>query len=221
MSNVALKLLVGIVGLAAGESYAFVVDGGMEITARQTYVIGAGSSVTYTPPLGLVVSGPSSDEPSQPQTYTLTGRFDIEFYRYWWRSEISMDGGTLEDTTEQFWAQLISTELYGAESLPEFDLPRFSLQVIGDTLYGNSGPCFGPMPPNTYCTGFSTGLPSELTGIFQGQALQLDGLTPAGLFWGAGYSYHINAVAAVPLPSTLALLVSGVAGLLGWRRRTA
>ncbi|WP_168183848.1 hypothetical protein [Methylocaldum sp. SAD2] len=116
MSNVALKLLVGIVGLAAGESYAFVVDGGMEITARQTYVIGAGSSVTYTPPLGLVVSGPSSDEPSQPQTYTLTGRFDIEFYRYWWRSEISMDGGTLEDTTEQFWAQLISTELYGAES---------------------------------------------------------------------------------------------------------
>jgi hypothetical protein len=62
------------------------------------------------------------------------------------------------------------------------------------------------------------GFPSGVTGVFQGETLQLDGQIPTGPLWGQGYSYHINAIAAVPLPATLVLLASGVAGLLGWGR---
>jgi hypothetical protein len=63
--------------------------------------------------------------PSPSETYEFTGRFDVEFYRYWWRYETPVDGGTFEDTSEEFWARLINTDLHGAESLPEFDLPSF------------------------------------------------------------------------------------------------
>ncbi|CAI8903892.1 hypothetical protein [Methylocaldum szegediense] len=74
------------------------------------------------------------------------------------------------------------------------------------------------MGPDTYCTGYSTLFSSWLTGIFDEETLQLDGQTPTGPIWGEGYSYHINAAAAVPLLGALVLLASGVVGLFGWGR---
>lgn len=226
MSNkwLCLRIFAGIVGLAAaGEGYAAVVDSGVELTSKQTYLIGAGSTVTHTPSSIVIIDGSSTDQPTplppQPQTYELTGKFDIEVYRYWWQYETSPGGGTAEYT--ELWAALTNAELHGAESLAGFELPHFLMRFSGENLIGSDGPCSGPMGPDTYCTGFSNGFPSSVSGTLQDDALQLDGWIPHGFYVSEGYSYHINAVAAVPLPPAFALLASSIVALLGWSRRYA
>ncbi|QSA96927.1 hypothetical protein [Methylococcus sp. EFPC2] len=225
MSNVSFGIWAGIVGLVAvGDGYAATVDGGVELTSTRTYVIGEGSSVTYTPAPVFGFYDPSTGAPPpaqpQPQTYALSGRFNVEFYRYWWTSlPPDAESGATPYTTEEPWARLKNAELHGAESLAGFALPNFLLRVIGAELSGDSGPCSFPSGPDTYCSGWSTGNTSGLTGTVQEHALQLNGWIPTGVNVTEGYSYHINAVESVPLPPSLTLMAGGLAGLIGWSRR--
>lgn len=128
-----------------------------------------------------------------------------------------------------------------------FNLPTFLTfyQPSGEISY-DGGPCasdpfFGPVPPGWYCSGFTNGIPPSLSGTFDGNTLDIQGVS-GGLvpllitqysgedppvidasFYPQNYSAYSYRIVAnsVPEPDTLPLALLGIALLMISRCRSS
>ncbi len=191
-----------------------VVDSGVDVITQRYTIDTANSQILYNT-REIVFDIEDSSGQTQ-QTFELAGSFDVQFQRHWWRyyqsGDVTGSQGTFEFISN--WLEF-SNPLLEAEDLPaDFVFPTFNIRTNNVSFEGNNGPCSMPFGPNTYCTGFSTGSLSVLSGTLEDGLLILDGSQPMN---SGVYTYHLEAT-SVPLPGAWLLFVS-MLGVLGWMRK--
>jgi hypothetical protein len=148
--------------------------------------------------------------------HQLSGTLLLETLVFEW--DQSPPGTPISPPIVETWLRFTEASLALDPSDPGFPFPLFMLSRLqGTSFSGTNGPCDGPFPPGTLCSGFSTGLPDSMAGSFDGSRLVLDGSTGHS-FSGPYYTFHIEAV-ATPLPAAGVLLLSAIPLLGGLARR--
>lgn len=204
--------------LTVNPASALVVDSGVDTTVV-TYVFGAGSTATYHPSSLIIIGDPSGQGNPQEETRNISGGFEVEFSHYWWQYTLGDSAGSTA-ITDQYWLRLANPVVAGVSDWAGFALFGSQMQSIGNdysNLYGDSGACFSPRGPDTYCTGVNNGALSQISGGLVNGLLTLDGTIPLDSFGGSYYAYHLEA-SPVPIPAAAVLYGSALAGLALLRR---
>ncbi len=192
---------------------ASVVNSGVETTTA-SYVFGERSTATYHQSAYWVFDGGNFYSVSPPdEVRNISGSFDVEFSHYWWEYTLGYPDGSTA-ITDQYWMTLENSTVTGVSDWSAFSLFVSQIRSQGNdysSLSGDTSPCSMPMGPDTYCTGFSIGSISSITGGLTGGLLNLNGAIPLG-YSGDTYTYHLEAV-PVPIPATGILWGSALAGL--------
>lgn len=188
---------------------------GIETVTKHFVIDGSVSTVTHDP--GLVFFfGDNPPPPPQPQSYAISGEFDANFSRYWWRYFLDGDINGTQGSfiSEQNWLTFSNANIVGDISPSGFQFPNYFVYVDGSELSGNEGPCNFPFDPNTSCSGNINGPIASLAGLLENRRISLQGFMPiadGNLFEGFGYNIQAN---TIPEPGILMLLLSGLGGLL-------
>lgn len=206
--------VVMAVFMAGPASAVIIVDSGVDSVTKHFVIDGAVSTVTHNPGMSFF------DQPTA-QTYAISGGFDASFSRHWWKyfldGDVSGSQGTFLFSED--WLTFGNATVLGNTSPSGFAFPTYFVRVDGSSLSGDEGPCSFPFGPDTYCSGFSSGPIASLTGVYEDGSISLQGSMPivgGNLFEEFLYGIVAN---SVPEPGMLALLLSGIAGLLFTRRR--
>ncbi len=195
-----------------------------------SYSIGSNGQLVQTPTL------PTWQTEWNRATFSLSGSFEgITEWSPW-----TPGVGHFTISQGNFIVALPSPEAFNPISIFTFDKPTGS-------VYYDSGPCShdpfsGPIPGLWLCSGWSTGIPASLSGMFDGNTLNIEGSTGGnytsfifstyvGLTPPASvdtnnfpqfqpYEYKIVAN-AVPEPGTIPLILIGIAAVVqvGNRRK--
>lgn len=174
----------------------------------QSYVIDVAQSTISYNPGGISFDPNGGSTYSSATTYNVSGTFTVNFDHYSWSNPSD-------------WMHFTNSTII-ANGLPSgFELPKFESQMISSTQFsGYDAACSGPMPANTYCTGFNTGGSiSNVSGQIEGGKILFNGYQSNALYtYGGGYTYNIVA-SAVPLPAAFWLFASAL-GFFGIRTKT-
>ncbi|HMU89956.1 MAG TPA: hypothetical protein PKC34_08795 [Pseudomonadales bacterium] len=244
--NLVATILSASLIMVTDQALSSVVESGVETTVRHYVVLGAESTVTYHPGVVMVVmnqppvifhfvpdsESAATNNPGQPvtgdssgngfsgpETRNVSGSFDAEFSRYWWKYDL---GGTGHSAvlSEQYGLRLLNANLTGGADWTELPLFGFSM-VSGGGSYasfsGYSSPCpLFPVGPNDHCSGFSLGPISSASGGLLDGKMTLNGVIHLGTD-NSYYSYDLVA-SPVPIPSSIWLFGSLMAGVTFLRK---
>jgi hypothetical protein len=151
--NLVATILSASLIMVTDQALSSVVESGVETTVRHYVVLGAESTVTYHPGVVMVVmnqppvifhfvpdsESAATNNPGQPvtgdssgngfsgpETRNVSGSFDAEFSRYWWKYDL---GGTGHSAvlSEQYGLRLLNANLTGGADWTE--LPLFGLSM--------------------------------------------------------------------------------------------
>ena len=175
--NMTVLAVAGL--LTLNQASASVVDSGVDTTVIR-YVFGAGSTATYHRSALFNIGDPSGQGNPQEETRNISGGFKVELSRYWWQYTLGDPAGSTA-ITDQYWLRLAKPVVAGVSDWADFALFGSPMQSTGNdysNLYGDSGACFLPTGPDTYCTGFNNGALSKISGGLVNGLLTLDGTIP-------------------------------------------
>lgn len=128
--------------------------------------------------------------------FTLSGSFSATVSNFWW--DYFLDGDLLgtqgrfryEANTIRF----SNPALVGAITPAGFELPTFAAVLVDGQFGGSDGPCPVPLPPDSYCTGFSMPPIASFSGELTTNGVALTGFDTSGSGFGR-FSYAIVATA--------------------------
>lgn len=214
--NTILRVMAILGLIASNPAKAVIVTGfGVDTVTRQFVIDGSLSSVTHNP--GFNFGGP----PQSAQSYAISGTFNANFSRYWWSYFLDGDTNGSQGTfiDNQSWLTFSNANIVGNVFPAGFSLPGYFLSVVGSSIYGDDGPCFGPRAPDTYCSGWTNGPLASVSGQFVNGSMSIQGSLPiSGGDWFENFSYDIQA-RAIPEPGMPMLFVGGFVALFLVRRR--
>lgn len=210
--------IVALVGLFTTNSAgaAIITDFGIDTITKHFVIDSSVSTLTHDP--GLVFSSDDAPPP-EPQSYAISGDFDVNFYRYWWSYYLDGDVNGTQGSFifEQNGLTFNNANIVGDISTSGFQFPNYFVSENGSTFYGDNAAC-GPLPPDSYCSGVSIGSISSVSGLFENGRISLQGtmFIEGGNYY-ENFSYNIQAN-AIPEPGVLILLIIGLGGILVMRR---
>jgi hypothetical protein len=156
----------------------------------------------------------------------LAGSFDLLLTTYVWDEDYF--GNPVANPSSETWVSFRDPAVAALDANLLVDL-ALSARLSGDQFAGDNGPCSFPMDPWTYCSGWSTGYLSSMSGTLTGASIVLNGVFPEPGFWSTGTTtYTINGTVdpardlnAVPTPAPFLLLIPALATLPRLRTRRA
>lgn len=205
----------------ASSSWSAVIDSGVETSVKK-FVLAPGSTVSLVHDFGTVRFdglGNTFKGGDVRETRNVAGSFDVEFSRHWWEYEL-IGGRGATAIKEGYWVRLLDLVLTGVESWSNVTL--FSRYIASrDATYAELYNSFGcsfhyPRFRTDISLCIEIGTFDQIRGGLSGSSLTLDGII-SGAAPDNDYKYRIVAT-AVPLPATVWMLVSALAGLVGFNR---
>lgn len=230
--------------MVADQAFPAVVDFGIDTTVRHYVVLSSESTVTYHPgivvledpfvfhfipdpgnavvdhPSESITVNPSQNGLSRSETRNVSGTFDADFLRYWWKYDLGDPDHSIV-LSEQYGVRFFNASLTGGTDWTGLPLLGFSMRSEGKghaSFSWYSGPCQSfPVWPNEHCSGMAYGSTSSASGeLFDGK-MTLNGVIYIDVY-NSYYAYNLVA-SLVPVPSAIWLFGPLMAGFAFSMRR--
>ena len=113
---------------------AIITDSGIDTIQNHFVIDSSVSTVTHDP--GLVFVGDDAPPPPEPQSYAISGDFDVNFYRYWRSYYLDGDVNGTQGSFiyEQNWLTFNNANIVDDISPSGFQFPNYFVSENGSTL---------------------------------------------------------------------------------------